>query len=178
MCSSDLLGNYVVVTNQGALIVTQAVLIAKADDKSRAYGQPNPVFTISYEGFVNGENTNVLDELPTVTSAATNSSAPGSYPITTAGGSDDNYAMSTVNGTLTVTAPGPVTIRAVAFMATGNLRIAGTGDANVNYKIEASSNLASWTEIGRALADESGAFEYVDEVAGNYPARYYRVAMP
>jgi hypothetical protein len=172
------LGDYVVLTNQGTLTVTQAVLVAKADDRSRAYGQPNPAFTISYQGFVNGESANVLDVLPSATALATNTSAPGTYPITATGGSDDNYTVSRVNGTLTITAPGPVTIGAVGFVVAGRLRITGTGDANVNYRIVASADLISWVEIGRALTDGSGAFEYEDQAAGNFPARYYRVAMP
>jgi subtilisin-like proprotein convertase family protein len=172
------LGNYVITTNNGTLTVTQAVLVASANNASRAYGQPNPVFTISYTGFVNGEGTNVMDLLPEASSSATNTSAPGGYVIAVAGGSDDNYAINRVNGVLSITAPGPVTLTAVAFLGPTSLRIAGTGDANVTYKIQASADLSGWTEIGTAAADNTGAFEFVDLTAGGFDARYYRVAMP
>ncbi len=39
----------------GNLTITQAVLTVTADDKTREYGQPNPAFTASYDGFKNGE---------------------------------------------------------------------------------------------------------------------------
>ena len=44
----------------GTLTVTGAVLTATANNVSRAYGATNPVLTVSYSGFVNGEGTNVL----------------------------------------------------------------------------------------------------------------------
>ena len=34
-------------------------MLVKADDKSRAYGQTNPVFTATISGLVNGETSNV-----------------------------------------------------------------------------------------------------------------------
>ena len=172
------LSNYAIGYSNGTLIVTQAVLVAAADNQSRAYGQPNPTFAISYTGFVNGEGTNVLDVVPAASSPATNTSAPGNYIITTAGGSDDNYLVSPAPGTLTITAPGPVTITSVEFLDAVNLRLTGTGDANVSYKIEASSDLSGWTQIGTTVADGSGAFEFVDGATAGFEARYYRVAMP
>ena len=172
------LGNYTIGYSNGTLTVTQAVLVATADDQSRAYGQPNPAFTISYAGFVNGEGTNVLDILPGAGSTATNTSASGGYVITVTGGTDDNYAISHVNGLLTVVAPGPVTITSVEFLDAVNLRLVGTGDANVSYKVEASADLLSWTEIGTALSNGGGAFEFVDGATAGFPARYYRIAMP
>jgi len=172
------LANYSIGYSNGTLVVTQAVLVATADDQSRAYGQPNPVFTINYSGFVNGDGTNVLDELPVAGSSATNTSAPGNYVIAITGGGDNNYLLSTAPGTLTITAPGPVTITTVEFVEGVNLRIAGTGDANVSYRIQASSDLTEWTEIGTATADEVGAFEYVDDAAGGFTARFYRVSTP
>ena len=172
------LTNYAITYSNATLTVTQAVLIATADNQSRAYGQPNPVFTISYTGFVNGEGTNVLAALPAASSSATSTSAPGNYVIATTGGTDDNYAFNRVDGSLTVAGPGPVTITSLAFLSPASLRIAGTGDANVSYKIEASSDLSSWTEIGTALADGGGAFEFVDEATAGFAARYYRIALP
>ena len=172
------LTNYSIGYSNGTLTVTQAVLVGTADNQSRAYGQPNPVFTISYSGFVNGEGTNILDVLPGASSSATITSSPGSYVIATVGGTDNNYVFNRVDGALTITAPGPVVIASVAFLDPANLRIAGTGDANVSYKIQASSDLSGWVEIGTALTDGGGAFEFVDDAAGSFPMRYYRIATP
>src|SRR5208337_308436 len=54
------LGNYNVTTNNGTLTVSPAALMGQADNKSRGYGATNPVFTVSYSGFVNGEDAGVV----------------------------------------------------------------------------------------------------------------------
>jgi len=89
----------------GTLTVTKAILTVKADDKSKVYGSTNPVLTVSYTGFANGEGTNVLSGSPTRSTAATTNSAVGTYPIAVGQGtlSTTNYTFSLTNGTLTVT---------------------------------------------------------------------------
>ncbi len=83
--------------------VAKAALSVTANDVSRAYGEENPVFALTYSGFVNGEDESVLDTEPTATSAATAASEAGTYDIVVSGGSDNNYEMSYTNGTLTIT---------------------------------------------------------------------------
>jgi len=83
-----------------------------------------------------------------------------------------------VNETLTITAPGAVMITTVEFGEALKLRVAGTVGSDVGCKVQASSDLSSWTEIGTATADEGGAFAHVDDEAGGFSARYYRIAMP
>ena len=51
--------------SNGTLSVTQAALIAKADNKTRTYGAGNPALTISYIGLVNGDGTNAITTPPT-----------------------------------------------------------------------------------------------------------------
>ena len=85
------------------LVVKKALLTARADNSSRAYGLLNPAFTLSYSGFVNGDNASVIDSPPTISTIATTCSNVGTYPIAVSGGTDNNYIISTVNGTLTVT---------------------------------------------------------------------------
>lgn len=82
--------------------VNKATLTATADNKSRAYGEANPPFTISYSGFVNSEDISVIDVVPTATSTATPATDVGTVPITVSGGSDNNYSFSYVSGTLTI----------------------------------------------------------------------------
>ncbi len=84
------------------LQVNKAPLIAKADDKSRLMGDPHPSFTISYEGFVVGEDASFLDQLPKATSNSNLQSPAGAYEIQPAGGQDDNYTFQYQTGTLTV----------------------------------------------------------------------------
>ena len=85
------------------LVIDKALLTATADDKNKIYGDPNPGFSLSFTGFVNGDNSSVLDVLPPRSTSATSSSDVGDYDIAVSGGSDNNYEYAYVNGTLTVT---------------------------------------------------------------------------
>ncbi len=101
--------NYQFSFADGQLTVTPATLTVTADSASRAYGDANPTFTATYDGFKNGETlgTSGVTGSPSLTTTATSSSPAGSYPITAAAGtlSAENYQFSFENGTLTVTAP-------------------------------------------------------------------------
>ena len=55
------LGQYSVTFNSGLLTVTNAILLGTVQDLSRAYGQTNPVFTVSYSGYVNGQDASLLN---------------------------------------------------------------------------------------------------------------------
>ena len=77
-------------------------LKAKVNSTSRTYGEVNPNFTITYSGFVNGDNENVLTTKPTVTTTANEKSAVGTYPIKISGGKAKNYTLEYEQGELTV----------------------------------------------------------------------------
>lgn len=102
--------NYAISFVNGTLTVTPAPLRITANGVSRVYGDANPALTVSYSGFVNGEGASVVSGL-TVTTAATQASNVGDYAIVPAGASAANYAITYVNGALTVT-PAALTIRA------------------------------------------------------------------
>ena len=78
-------------------------LTAKVNNASREYGDNNSQFSISYSGFVNGENENVITTAPTVSTTATKTSDVGEYPITISGGSANNYEFTYEPGVLTIT---------------------------------------------------------------------------
>ena len=90
-------------TTQATVVLTvnKAPLTITAIDATRPEGQANPAFTFSYSGFVDGDT--MIVNPPTLSTTATTASAPGTYPITVNGGSDTNYSVTGVNGTLTVT---------------------------------------------------------------------------
>src|SRR5690606_10825811 len=92
----------------GVLTITKATITATAVNATKVYQTANPVFSINYTGFVNGEDFTVLNTLPVASTTATLSSPVGTYTITVAGGSDDNYAFNYVSGTLTITKATPV----------------------------------------------------------------------
>lgn len=99
--------NYALVFSNGTLTVTQALLSVEADDQSRSYGATNPPLTFSYDGFVNGDGTNIVSGAPTLTTDADTNSSVGTYAITVGQGTlsvtDSNYGLAFVNGTLTLT---------------------------------------------------------------------------
>jgi len=84
------------------LTVNKANLTVRAADTVRNFGEANPNFRLIYTGFVLGENVNALGTQPTATTTATQTSAPGYYPITVGGGVSNNYNFIYTAGRLTV----------------------------------------------------------------------------
>src|SRR5207248_529136 len=84
-----------------------------ANDAGKVYGQPNPAFTDTITGFMNGDTLSVVSGSANLTTTATAGSGVGTY-IITAGPGDlhaANYTFAFVNGTLSVT---PATLTATA----------------------------------------------------------------
>lgn len=97
-----LVSNYTVNPFAGDLTVNKAPLIITADNKTRYYGAPDPVFTVTYSGFANNEGAAQLTTQPVATTTATISSLPGQYLITATGASATNYTITYVQGILTI----------------------------------------------------------------------------
>src|SRR6185369_3300479 len=103
------LGQYNVTLKSGILTVTPGPLIGTVTSVSRVYGQTNPLFTLTYSGFRNGEGNSVLAGSLAFACLDTNGapvdprSPVGAYPIEiTSGQSADNYSIQYVPGTMTV----------------------------------------------------------------------------
>jgi|GEM_PF-2894877 len=88
---------------KGVLSINKAALNVTIDDKSREYGQENPEFTYTIEGFKNGEDESVIDEMPQLSTIAEIDSDFGTYNIIISSGSDNNYSLESTNGTLYIT---------------------------------------------------------------------------
>ena len=95
--------NYNVIYETGNLTITKRMLTATADAISREYGEDNPPFSISYDGFVNNDNESTLDVIPSATTPATQTSNVGTYTISLNGGSATNYNFTLKSGILTIT---------------------------------------------------------------------------
>ncbi len=87
----------------GTLSITPAPLTIKANDVVREYYSDNPNFSYTCNGFVNGDNENVLATIPKLSTPATRTSSVGTYEIKVGETSSPNYSISFVNGTLTIT---------------------------------------------------------------------------
>ncbi|MCD0489495.1 YDG domain-containing protein [Pedobacter sp. MC2016-14] len=89
--------------------ITPALLTATADDKEKFAGTPNPVFTVTYTGFVNGETAAVITTPPIFT-IPENTTAIQTYPIGISGAVSANYSFNYQPGVLTVKPGAPTTI--------------------------------------------------------------------
>src|SRR5439155_826588 len=102
-------GNYNFSFADGQLTVTKATLMVTANNTNRVYGATNPVFTVSYSGFVNGETLETSDVTgqPELTSPADATSTVEGNPYTITAGlgtlSSTNYSFSFADGQLTIT---------------------------------------------------------------------------
>ena len=90
--------------------ITPAQLSRRGQRQHARRGAANPTFTVSYAGFVLGEDASVLVGDLVFSTPADASSPPGDYPITVGGLSAENYNISFVEGTLTVVPLQPVDI--------------------------------------------------------------------
>jgi len=97
----------------GVTITVIPILTVTASNQSRSYGVTNPVFTAGYNGFVNGDTTNVLSGAPAISTPADTNSPIGNYLITIGPGTlaAPGYSLAFSNGTLTVN-PAALTVTA------------------------------------------------------------------
>jgi hypothetical protein len=94
--------NYTTSYVAGSVVITPAPLTIAANDATRPLGSPDPTFTATFSGLVNGESSSVVTGLQ-ITSNDNPASLPGLYTITPANGMAANYTITYQNGTLAVT---------------------------------------------------------------------------
>ncbi|MBR0049256.1 MAG: BspA family leucine-rich repeat surface protein [Prevotella sp.] len=143
----------------GTLTVTRAPLTISAGNYTKQEGSANPTFTPTFSGFKNGETKSVLTKQPTVSCEATTSSPAGTYPVTVSGAEAQNYSISYVSGTLTVTAkavPEPYAVlssdgKTVTFYYDGNKASRGGVSINDTY------SSATYSTATTAVIDASFA---------------------
>jgi hypothetical protein len=93
---------YLSVTVQVSIDVFQKALTITADNQEKIYGAPLPALTVSYSGFVEGEDESALATPVSLSTAAIQMSPAGAYSITAIGALSPNYDVSFVNGTMTI----------------------------------------------------------------------------
>ena len=95
-------GNYTG-TKSATYTILKKLLTITADNKTVTYGDPAPEYTVSYDGFVNNENETVLGgTLALDCDYIEYQSDAGTYDITPSGLTSSNYAITFINGTLSV----------------------------------------------------------------------------
>ncbi len=103
VASTPTADNYTITVGpDSTLTVTKAALTITADSKAITYGQTLPSLSASFQGLTNGDSSAVIAGLQLSTTAQANS-RPGTYPIVATGGTADNYSITLVPGTLSIT---------------------------------------------------------------------------
>jgi|GEM_PF-666750 len=106
IASGGTAANYIINHVDGTLTVGKASLTVTADDKIKICdGQVFADFTVTYDGFADGEDASVLDGELEFTGGATTAIYAGTYEIIPGGLEAANYAIAFVSGTLTLAAP-------------------------------------------------------------------------
>lgn len=156
----------------------KAILTVTADNHSRIYGVGNPPLTVSYSGFVSGDDTNSLSGNPAVNTTVSADSPPGSYPITVAQGTltGSGYAFNFVNGTLVIVSP-PIQIASVQVI-NGVATITWNSVAGQTYRVQYKNGLAdpNWTDLPPDVT-ATGPTASKTDVVGTLPQRIYRVTL-
>lgn len=83
--------------------IEPAPLTIKINSAEREYGEDNPTFTYSYEGFINGEDETSLSSTPKIFSSATKTSDVGTYVINGSNATSSHYSISYSTGILSIT---------------------------------------------------------------------------
>ena len=138
--------------------VSKKALTITADSKTIEYSDPIPELTMSFNGLLDGEDESVIDELPVIATSAIQNSPAGDYSITLSGGSDENYDITLVNGTLTIE-------DVAAYDVTFSVTYSGSADHDVNINI---NNTDLTTDInGEAIVTlKAGSYPYLATKAG------------
>jgi hypothetical protein len=146
--------NYTIAFVKGSLSVTPAALTVTAENRSKVYGQPNPAFTVTYTGLQWTDSAASLTG-PLTFAAIDETSGVGSYELIPSGLSSNNYTISFVKGSLSVT-PAALTV-------TAENKSKVYGQANPAFTVAYTG--FQWTD-GAASLTGPLAFAAIDEKSG------------
>ena len=150
-CSGAVDPNYTITYSNGSVEVDPAPLTITASSGMSTYGASPPSVTPSVSGLQNSENSTVLGNTLTCTTAASGSSPVGTYATSCSGAVDGNYSITYAQGTIMVT-PAPLSITA----ASGSMTYAGAVPT-VTPTISGLKNGEDIDVLGSALGCSSDA---------------------
>jgi len=163
--------NYKIVDVNGLLTVTQATLVATADNQSKVYGAADPTLTYTPSGALYyGDTYSVISGvgLTAVTGAA---ATAGTHTITASGGTASNYAVVDVNGTLTVSKASAVVT------ASNQSKVYGGADPALTYTVSGllygdPSSVVTGVGLGTATGSAATAGTHPITAAGGVASNY------
>ena len=131
--------NYEISYQPGTLSIGLISLTLTVADATRVYGAADPEFTFTLTDSEGNDMSSVLTVAPAFTTTATVTSGVGDYTITATGAQAENYAITVVDGTLTVT-KAPLTITPV--------------DVTINYGVDLKTVKLEFTYEGFVNGDD------------------------
>ena len=140
-----------------------------------------PLIPISYEGFLEGEDASVLDELPVASVDATPEDDAGSeFPIYFTGGKDENYAFDFTAGTFTVVKAAQAInfyqdFSNVQYKNVVPLTAVATSGLDVSYNIVSGREIAFLSDASTLQVEGVGPIRLQAEQPGN---KNYLPALP
>jgi hypothetical protein len=117
------------------------------------------------------------DPNPSVTfSDAATGVCPQGYSVTrTWTATDDCGNSASCTQTITVNAAIELTIRR---LGDGRMQLTSIGRPNETYRIQISTDLMNWTDLGSVRCDAAGKIEFTEERRNELACRFYRLAAP
>jgi hypothetical protein len=166
VANPSMVGGYTYTATSGSLAavaageqVTAATLTVVAQPARRIFDQPNPAFSYTITGYVNGDGSSVVSGAPVLTTTALPNSPAGNYPIaidvTTL--SATNYVFAGAGSTLSVNggAPQIISFSPLPAFAPGSYALTATASSGlpVTYAVSgpASVNGSTLTVTGAGL---------------------------
>ena len=154
------------VEGKGVLTVTPAPLTITVNDVSREYGAVNPELSVSYNGFVNGENESVLNGTLTL---AYDESINGTTPVNTYDGKTTASGLSAKNYNINYV-PGKVTITKIPVSVTA-------GAARRSYlSVEFDKSLEGLADTNFVVKDSEGNTVAVTNVTASSDSKTYTLS--
>ncbi len=88
------------------------------------------------------------------------------------------YKTGTGNDASLIRDDGAIVLTPLPILTNGLYRVLGLGTNFVHYRIEASTNLTDWIELGTVPANGGGEFQFDDPDTAAFPHRLYRAVGP
>jgi hypothetical protein len=166
--------NYTINFTGNTLAITPVSLSITANSEIKTFGTPDPVFTVTYAGLVNGDTPSGLSGVLAIIRAPGENI--GNYAITASGLSSPNYIISFNPGILTIVAPGPV-ILSLTRVGAANLALSWNAISNATYRVQYKEDLnaVNWTDLAGDVVASANTASKIDVVTA--ATRYYRVQL-
>uniref|UniRef100_UPI001BFC5EBE MBG domain-containing protein n=1 Tax=Echinicola shivajiensis TaxID=1035916 RepID=UPI001BFC5EBE len=163
--------NYTISYTDGSLEITQAALTVTADDQSKVYGAADPALSVSYLGFVNGDDAIALGGTLDVSRAA--GEDVGTYAITASGYTSSNYAISYTDGNMEITQA------ALTVTTDDQSKVYGAADPALTVSYlgfvngDDATSLGGTLDISRATGEDVGTYAIT---ASGYTSSNYTIS--